>query len=180
MQIEHETQVLDIDVEQIRTKLHKIKAKGGDRVLMRRWVYDLENKDDASKWIRLRQKGEKSAITYKEKRDSGVTGTSEIEVEVGDFEKASQIFEKIPGFKDKYYQENYRTQYILPQGEVNIDEWPQIPPILDIEAKDEKGVAEILRLLDLTGKDAGHIGHVEIYKRYSIDLHSIKELKFGE
>lgn len=179
MKQEFETQVLDIDVAETKKKLAKIGACGGERVLMKRYVFDLERvAGDCKRWVRVRESAGVTQITYKEKTGSGVTETSELEVNTADFEATAKIFQKLTCFIGEYYQENYRTQYIIPQGEVNIDEWPQVPAFLDIEAHTEKGVAEILALLGLAGKEAGHIGHVKIYKKYGLDLHSIKELKF--
>ena len=53
-----------------------------------------------------------------------------------------------------------------------------IPAILEIESGSEEKVREGLRLLDLEGKDEGHLGLLQIYKKYGIELHNYKELKF--
>jgi len=53
-----------------------------------------------------------------------------------------------------------------------------IPTYLEVEADNEEKVKEGIKLLGLEGKDSGHLGTLTIYKKYGIDLHSIKELKF--
>jgi hypothetical protein len=53
-----------------------------------------------------------------------------------------------------------------------------IPTFLEIESSSEAQVSKGLELLGLTGKDEGHIGTINIYKKYGLDLHQYQELKF--
>jgi len=182
METEFETQVLDVDVDNIKKRLKDLSATGGKRVFSRRWVFDLEKDKDGmcGKWIRVREMDGKTKITMKIKSGSGITDTKEIEVSSDDFETTAKLFKNMDCFIDIVYQENYRTSFDLDGVEINIDEWPKVPAFLDIEASNEKDVHNALDKLGLIGKDAGHIGHVEIYKKYGFDLHSFKELKFKE
>lgn len=182
MEKEFETQVLDLDVEQVKNELRKLGAIEEPEIFQRRWVFDIDPFDDAhtGEWIRLRQAGNKKPIiTYKNKLGKGMSETSEIEIEVDDFDKAALILSKI-SFKGKYYQENKRHKFKYLNIEFVFDTWPKIPPIMEIEAKSEDEVKKGLKLLGLENKDAGHIGTIAIYKHYGIDLHSFKELKFEE
>lgn len=172
---EFETKVLDIDVTEIENKLKKLNAKVRPEVLMRRWVFDIDL--SKSEWIRLRDDGKKATITYKCKTGTGIGDTEEIEVETANFEKTAEILSKLK-FKDKYYQENKRKLFILDDIEFSIDSWPKIPPYLEIESNNEKKVKKGLALLNLENKDAGDLSVKDTYKRYGIDLHSFKELKF--
>jgi adenylate cyclase class 2 len=180
---EIETQVLEVDAKQIIARLRKLKAKEYPEVLQKRWVFDIDcgkkkGISDGS-WIRLRQVGKYNTITYKNKKGAGVSETEEIEVQVDDFDKAASILHKISGFSGIFYQENKRKKFELKRIEFTIDTWPMIPTYLEIEAKNEKGLKEGLRLLSLEGKDVGHIGTNAIYKKYGLDIHSYKEVKFG-
>jgi adenylate cyclase class 2 len=180
MQIEYETQVLDIDVKEIVSKLRKLGGKETAEANQKRWIFDMVpcTVESTGEWIRLRQVGDhKPTITYKNKSGKGSADTKELEMEVEDFEKAEKILSKLP-FKGKYYQENKRHKFEIDDIEFTLDTWPQIPTYLEIEAKSEDGLERGLKLLDLSGKDVGHIGSLSIYKRYGIDLHSIEELKF--
>jgi hypothetical protein len=55
-----------------------------------------------------------------------------------------------------------------------------IPTFLEIESTSEEKVKKGLKLLGLEGKDAGHIGLIQIYRKYGKDIHAYKELKFKE
>ncbi len=179
---EFETQVLDIGTESIKKKLRKLGAREFPEVLQKRFVFDIKclsaNSADLGEWIRLRQTGEKTTLTYKNKKGTGISDTEEIEVAVSDFDKTAEILSKLKCFSGIYYQENKRHKFLLDGIEFTIDTWPKIPEILEIEAESTEKVQKGLELLSLKGKDAGHLGLIKIYKKYGIDLHSFKEIKF--
>ncbi len=181
MEQEFETQVLDIDVDDIVKRLVNLGAEEKSEVLEKRWVYDIESADgDCSKWVRLRQSGDKTTICMKFKTDQKITGTREIEFVVDNFEKADQFLSELGFFFDRYYQENYKHNFYLNNLEFSIKRWPMIPPVLEIEGKSEEEVKKGLEMLGLAEKDNGHFGWKDIYKRYGFDLHTFKELKFDE
>lgn len=176
MNQEFETQVLNVDVEEIKQKLRDQGAKEEPEVLMRRWTLDM-NPDEAE-WIRLREAGDKTTVCYKCKNGSGIADTTEIETEVSDFEAMAQILTKL-NFAGKYYQENKKQVFTLDGIEFALCYWPLIPAGLEIEAKSETEVQRGLKMLGLEGKDVGHPGWKKIYEeQYGIDIHSYKELKF--
>jgi len=172
---EYETKILDINVKEIQEKLKKLGAKRIKEVFFRRYIYDINLKNN--EWIRLRTDGKETEITYKFKRGKGIADTEEINVSVNDFEKTSKILEKIK-CEGIYYQENKRVIYRLGDIEFDIDTWPRIPTYLEIESTSEAKVHEGLRLLGLEGKDIGHPSVKDVYEKYGIDLHKFKELKF--
>lgn len=179
MEQEFETQVLDVDKEQIASKLRKLGAEEEKEVLQKRWIFDAEpcTANSTGRWIRLRQVGDKKpTITYKNKSGKGMSDTKEIEVGVENFEKAAIILSQLD--LPQYFQENKRAKFTLNEIEYTLDTWPRIPTYLEIEAKSPEKVQEGLKLLGLESKDVGHMGTLTIYKQYDIDLHSIKELVF--
>jgi len=178
MEQEFETQILDIDAKKIAQKLRNLGAIETPEVLQKRWVFDLPKKGNTGRWIRIRQVGDKTTITYKNKSGTGISDTQELETEVDDYEKVVKIFQAMGVWIGSYYQENRRHKFDLDEIEFTLDTWPKIPTILEIEAKDEEKLYKGLRMLNLEDKDVGHIGTVNIYKKYGIDLHSYKELKF--
>ncbi|MBT4870443.1 MAG: CYTH domain-containing protein [Candidatus Diapherotrites archaeon] len=184
MGTEFETEVLEVNVDEIVQKLRELGAKEIPEVLQQRWVFSLacSGEGDFGKgkdaWIRLRKVGERTELTYKNKVGKEKDGTEEIEVEVSDFEKTHDLLSKLSCFEGKYYQENKRHKFVLNDIEFTLDTWPKIPTILEIESTSEEKVNQGLKLLDLVGKDTGHLGLVKIYFKYGIDLHSFKELKF--
>ncbi|MDD5177883.1 MAG: CYTH domain-containing protein [Candidatus Nanoarchaeia archaeon] len=174
---EFETKVLNIDVVKIVKKLEELGAKREKEILYRRFVFTLDSPND--EWIRLREDGENATITYKFKAGQGINETEEIEVMVDDFEKAAELLSKLK-FKEKIYQENKRILFKLKNVEFAVDFWPNIPALLEIESNNEEKVKESLRHLGLVGMDSGNLSVINIYKKYGIDLHSIKELKFKD
>lgn len=175
MNKEFETKVLDIDIKEIKEKLTKLNAKQDEEVLMRRWVFDIDPKNN--KWIRLRDNGKKVTLTYKCKTGSGISETEEIEVEVSNFEKTADILSKLQ-FENIYYQENKRKVFTLNDIEYAIDSWPKIPAYLEIESHNEEKVKEGLALLSLENKAVGNLSVVGVYQKYGIDLHFFKNLRF--
>jgi adenylate cyclase, class 2 len=171
---EFETQVLEADVAKISDILRKSGAKEEDEILQKRWVYYISNDE----WIRLREAGERIEITYKNRKSTGISDTEEVEILTDDFDKSAELLDRLSFFTEKYYQENRRKKFVLNDIEYTLDTWPQLPTILEVEAKSEEKVHEGLALLELTGKDIGHEGMNRIYKKYGIELHDMPELKF--
>lgn len=177
MSKEIETKVLDIDPEEIKNRLEEKGAERRKDAVMKRWVFDIDPEN--YEWIRLRDNGKKVTIAYKNKSNQDISGTREIETEIGDFEKAYKLLSRLD-FKETYYQENKRTAYQLEDIEFTIDKWPRIPPYLEVESNSEEKVKEGLEILGLREEDAGNISVKDVYSRYREDLHSYEELKLKE
>jgi len=179
MPVEYEAKILDIDPQTVEKA---IIAGGGRRraepTLLRRYVYDVVP-GDASRWIRLRDNGSGSSLTVKEIRHDGIDGTDEVEVGVSSFEAAAELLGKL-GFAARSYQENRRTSFELHGALLEIDEWPLIPPYLEIEAESREEVVRVASLLgygeeELTGENT-----VKIYARHGIDLLSLARVGFTD
>jgi adenylate cyclase class 2 len=175
--IEHEAKVLDIDLIETAAL---ILAKGGEQVgetkLMLRYVYDI-TPGDLSKWIRLRDTGDETTLCVKEIRSDAIDGTHEVETTVGDFAATNELL-ALMGFTPKSYQENRRTSYVLDRARLEIDEWPLIPPYLEIEADAQD---DVLRVAGLLGYDESQLtgeNTMKVYGRYGIELGRIRELRF--
>ena len=175
MPTEFEAKVLEVEPEEVAARVLRC---GGERVgvaLMRRFVYDVVA-GDAGRWVRLRDDGRRVTLTVKEIRHDGIDGTDETEVVVGDFGTAHELLGKL-GFEAKSYQENRRTSFVLDGAAVEIDEWPMIPPYLEIEADSRARVVEVAAMLGfdesrLTGENT-----VKVYARYGIDLAAHREVR---
>ena len=82
---EYEVKILEIDVEKMRKKLYKLWANFIWKFDQKRLVYDF-NPVNPDKWIRLRQKWEKSTLTIKEVTSDKIDWTKELEIKVSSFE----------------------------------------------------------------------------------------------
>ena len=176
MPIEHEAKVLDIDPDVIE-KL--IIQQGGQKLgekHMRRFVYDIDP-NDQSKWIRLRDTGNETTLTVKEIKSDDIDGTHEVEIGVDDFGGTNELLAML-GFKPKSYQENKRVSFILDGAQVEIDTWPQIPPLMEIEAGSKAEVVRIAAMLGFSEEQLTGENTIKVYARYGIDLTAISDLRF--
>ncbi|MFF0963753.1 class IV adenylate cyclase [Streptomyces sp. NPDC003703] len=175
--IEYETKALDIDPSDIA---HRILAAGGaettGRRLMRRYVYDTVPAV-AGRWVRLRDTGDGATLCVKQIATDEVDGTRETEVTVGDFEEAAELL-RLAGLTPRGYQENRRTSYALGAVRLEIDEWPLIPPYLEIEGDSERAVWEAAEALGLERAGLTSVNTTKVYHRYGIDLEAIADLRF--
>jgi adenylate cyclase, class 2 len=53
-------------------------------------------------------------------------------VQVSDFDMTNLLLNEL-GYIAKAYQENRRTSYVFNACNIEIDEWPGIPPYIEIE-----------------------------------------------
>lgn len=177
MKTEYELRVLEIDKDNIISRLEKLGAKKIGEYNQKRYVYDL-NPACSGKWIRLRTNGIETTLCYKDVVGDTIDGTKEVEVVVDDFDKTNEFLEKI-GFIRRNYQENRRIQYILNDVEIDIDSWPLIPTYLEIEGSSEIDVLDMLALLNLNDEKVTTLNCEDIYNDlYNIDVLSIKDLRF--
>jgi adenylate cyclase, class 2 len=179
MPIEYEAKVLDIDPTAMT---NAILAAGGKQVgsttLQRRHVYDI-TPGDQSRWIRLRDTGIASTLTVKEIRHDGIDGTDEIEVGVDSFDATSHLLARL-GFTPRSYQENRRTSFTLRGAQLEIDEWPLIPPYLEIEAGSRDDVIKVAAVLDIAESDLTGENTVKVYARHGIDLFTRPRVSFDD
>jgi adenylate cyclase class 2 len=176
MRTEYECRILDVDVDEIQKKLEKIGAKLVKERSMRRYVYDIEPKREGF-WMRLRDNGEKTTLTVKEKVSDRIDGTREIEITVDSFERTNTLLNRL-GFTANAYQENRRISFTYGDVEIEIDFWPKIPPYLEIEADSAGKVEKVVKLLGFRMSDTTSISVPKVYKKYGLDIHKFKELKF--
>lgn len=177
MDTEYEVKILDVDVEKIKKKLGEIGAKKYLEREMRRYVYDIDPQDQ-SRWIRLRDNGEKTTLTIKKIENDGIDGTKEAEVIVNDFNKANLLLNEL-GFFHKAYQENKRISYRLDGVKIEIDFWPKIPPYVEIESESQEETERVVKMLGYELTQTTSMGVTKVYaERYGINIHDYKELKF--
>jgi adenylate cyclase class 2 len=176
MAIEYEARVLEIDPAQMTEKILSI---GGEKIresLQRRFVYAV-NKQNFQQFIRLRDTGYEVTLTYKAIYHDGIDGTDETEVVVDSFEKTDELLTKL-GYTAKWYQENKRISFTLAGAQVEIDQWPQIPPYLEIEADRYEKVIEVAQMLGFDKEQLIGENTLKIYAKYGIDLRTIPDLRF--
>lgn len=177
MESEYEITVLDINVSEIEKKLESIGAIKQGEYFQKRNLYNF-HEEYRGRFIRLRTNGEKTTLTIKDKSAKKEIGSvKELEIEVSNFEKTNAILELL-GYEHSTYQENKRIIYKLGHIEFDIDTWPMIPTYLEIEGKNKEDVEKMIKILDIDKEKLSLDKVSEIYKKYGIDIHQYKELKF--
>jgi len=180
MEHEFEVKVLDIDVEEIKKKLESLGAKKIIEREMRRNVYSTKpgnhSRDILSKWIRLRDNGERVTLSIKEVKHDGIDGTKEMGIVVDDFEKTEKILKEL-SFICVNYQENKRISYKLDEVKVEIDFWPKIPPYIEIEGDSPEEVEKAVKLLGFDMSQTTSISVVKVYEKYGLNLNDFQQLK---
>lgn len=182
---EIEAKFLEVNPKELDHKFTALGAKKQYKKLFRRYVFDypdlrLNNK---SAWLRLRDEGQKVTFTYKQrtgvKPGSQDSGMKEIEVQVSDFDNTAEILLAI-GLKPKFYEENWRTLYILDDVELCIDEWPMIPPYLEIEADSWDKVDGTAKKLGYDPKQKLIGSTMQVYEKYGINEMEYKVITFAK
>jgi len=174
---EYEAKILGVDPA---AAADLIVSKGGREVspptVQRRYVYDI-TPGDQSKWIRLRDTGRTTTLAVKQISHDGIDGTYEVEVTVDSLEHTNELLNML-GFQPKSYQENRRTSFTLDAAQLEIDEWPMIPPYLEIEADSPEEVLRVAALLGYDGSQLTSENTTKVYQRYGIDLSNYDTVRF--
>lgn len=190
MKAELEVKFLDVDIDDMRVRLKKAGATLEQPMrLMKRALIEEPHHYSNNSFIRIRDEGDKITLTLKRRhqRDNATTidNTSEIEVEVSDFDATVELF-KEAGWEYKTFQESKRETWKLGDVEVVIDEWPWTKPYIEIEGKTEDDVKVVAKMLGFDWSDVmfGHID--EVYQRtYTFapgfrGIIDCKEVRFGD
>lgn len=180
---EIETRVLDIDKAAIVGKLEQLGATKIKDVLQRRTTFDYPDRrlDAKDSWIRLRDTGDGVVeLAYKcqpPKEGAGIAQCEEVEFAVPDMETVEKFLLLI-GFERKSYQETKRIRYQLDDLTFDVDEWPLIPPFVEVEGPSHARVLEGVRLLGYDEKDTFPGSAGAVYEKHGIDWKAMKEIKF--
>jgi adenylate cyclase class 2 len=173
--IEFEAKILGIEPEKIRALLVEAGAEHLGERFQRRYVYDIPGRSGT--WIRLRDTGSEITLCVKEIHSDAIDGVVETETTVGDFDTTNSLLGKL-GYQPKAYQENRRSSWSLGGAAVEIDEWPLIPPYVEIEGNSAEHVHATARALGLSLTELTSENTTKVYRRYGIDIEAISRLTF--
>lgn len=187
MKPEIEAKFINVNVDDIRQRL---KAAGAELEqpmrLMRRVNIEEEAHREAGAWIRVRDEGNKTTLTWKQGMNSAgaIDRIHELEVDVSNFDDTVKILE-LAGWAPKTYQESKRETWKLGEAEIVIDEWPWLEPMIEIEAADEATVQSVAKqlALDWSKAEFGNIDDVYM-KHYNFvpnfrGVIDLAEVRFG-
>jgi adenylate cyclase class IV len=177
MSKEIESKWLDVDFDELRKR---IKLGGGELVqpmtLMKLHVFDSSDhalsRDEA--FIRVRDEGDRVTMCYKKFSADTLDGVTEITFDVSDYDKAVEFLVSA-GFIIKKTEEKRRETWRLGTAEIALDEWPWLPPLIEVETPSESDQSIVAEKLGLDLKKASHsaVGH------FYADVYGIDESDFN-
>ncbi|MDQ2973014.1 MAG: CYTH domain-containing protein [bacterium] len=155
MQTEVEVKFCRVDFDNLRVKLIDCGAKLVNPMrLMRRVIIDNEfMRTGKDGYLRIRDEGDKTTLTYKQFDSLEFGGAKEIEVTVSDYEKTVELFRQI-GLQPKTFQETRREMWQLDNCEIVLDEWPWLDPYIEIEGASKAKVKVCAEKLGFDWNDA--------------------------
>lgn len=154
MKTEIEAKFLNINLDEIRTKLKKAGAICDQPMqVMRRVTFDIPGAKVKNRFVRVRDEGHRITMTYKQYDEMSLTGAKEIELNVNNYEDAL-LFVQAIGAKTRSVQEARRELWHLGDAEIVLDEWPWLNPYMEIEAPSEDGVRNAAKAIGLNWDDA--------------------------
>ncbi len=154
MKTEIEAKFCRVDHESVRQKLREIGAVCESPMrLLRRVVAETSELQSKNAYLRVRDQGDKTALTYKQFDSLSVDGAKEVEVEVSDFDAMAQILQALEPTRYSY-QESRREVWKLDGTEIVLDEWPWLDPYIEIEGESRESIESIAIKLGFDWSDA--------------------------
>lgn len=179
MEKEIETRFLGIDKGALTKRLQELGAIDlGESKLDEIIFYD-QDKTWQNKFVRLRRKGGKIELTYKERSGQGVDTAEEIELEVSDMEKCTHLFQHI-GLVVHRELEKYRHSFRLGEVMLDIDTWPKIPTYVEVEGPSVEALQRVCLKLGLDWEKRFDGDAREVFKHYGHDLNKIATVTFAK
>ena len=135
MEIEYEASYLNIDKDEVRSRLKKAGAKLiKPEFLQRRYVWHFPKGHEIyGSWIRIRDEGDKITMSVKIVDGRNLEDQREVMLTIDSFDKAREMLNLI-GCQERAYQETKRELWHLDGAEITIDEWPHLEPFVEVEA----------------------------------------------
>lgn len=175
---EIEARWLNLDPNEMRRRLEKIGALREGSYFFKEWIFTKPEWKPKNKRLRVRSDGERGWVTLKTNETFEVASTQEVEMEVSNPELAVELI-KATGLPLVRHQEKKRESYELGEICFELDFWPKIPMVLEIEAPTEAGVRTGAELLGLKWEDAVFVDQAYVHRdHYGIDIFNIADYRF--
>lgn len=154
MKNEIEAKFTNIDVAKVRGQLKRLGAELTHPMRdMKRVTIDTPEMKSKNAFVRVRNEGDKTTLTYKQFDALSLDGAKEIEVVVSDFDTTVALLSEA-GLPYGSLQESRRETWQLSTVEIVIDEWPWLNPYIEIEGPDEESVITTAQKLGFRWSDA--------------------------
>ncbi len=174
----HEIEVKVLDVDRVSIE-NKLDSMGANKISEQRLTVDwygpkgLSHNGDDPWFLRVRTYGGtgKNEVTWKAK--SQILGTArkhkEINFTVSEPTAVGDLLEELD--LEKYaHQEKDRTSWSLGDSQFDLDQYPGMPALLEIETTSEEKINKIISELDLGNKETWNDGERTLIKdKYNLD-----------
>jgi adenylate cyclase, class 2 len=181
--MEIEARFINLTQAMVEEKLKSFGAAKAFESLFQEWLFFYKGNpdwDDNHKRIRVRTDGAKTWLTYKANATWAVDSTEEVELEVSNAEQAVRLM-NATGIPLQRFQEKKRIEYRIEDITFDLDFWPKIPMVLEIESSSKENVKKGATLLGLNWQDAIFVDQKVLHERYyNINLNELSEYKFSD
>ncbi|MGI8420453.1 MAG: class IV adenylate cyclase [Candidatus Levyibacteriota bacterium] len=175
---EIEIKFLNVDAAAVESKLLSLGAQKVYDHLFEEWIFQKPEGADSRGRVRVRAEKDKTTVAYKETTKKTSEGNVEIEFSVSDQEQAVQFMQKL-GIPLVRHQQKRRIHFLLNNVEIDIDFWPKIPPLIEIEGKTLDELEYVAKQLGFEMKDTCTLDALQIIQDvYHVDLASVREYIF--
>ncbi|MDQ3918223.1 MAG: class IV adenylate cyclase [Acidobacteriota bacterium] len=177
-EIEKKYRLTRDEAERVRRRLEEMSGEvGRGSQFEENVIYTGPGLDPRRRVLRLRRRGERAILTFKEREPSpsAIKRQREDETEVSDADALAAILDAL-GYRPTLVYEKRRTTWHLGGVEVVLDELP-FGLFLEIEGE-ESQILEAERLLDLEAAEAEHAPYPELTLRHGTDRGGVVEARF--
>lgn len=175
---EIEIKYLEIDPEYLGQKLLDLGAKKVSDEMLEEWIFWRKDWTPVHGRVRIRKDSKKIQLAYKETTQHASKGNVEIEFGVDDIEGATQFMLKMGAYLRRHQQKR-RIHYQLKNVAIDIDFWPLIPPMVEIEGENLVELEALAKQLELEESNRSELDAFQIYEEvYNVPIREMKELVF--
>lgn len=181
MKTEFETRFLDINKEDLISKLKALGATNKGEVKLNEIIfYDKDLKWlDEHKLVKLRKKNNSIKLIFKSNKEQTADSAKEIEFEVPNFTETKEFLEAI-GLVPYRIVEKYRHTFEFQNIILDIDTWPKIPTYVEFEGNSVDELQKAAKTLGFDWEDRFDGDPRFVYKKYGFDFDNIKIVTFDE
>jgi len=171
---EIEVKIIEINKVEIINKLLNLGAKKFAKEKQKSYFFDFSDcrlkKEKRS--LRLRSFGDRKFVTSKKAISSdGIKIEDELEIDVSNIEETEKIFLAI-GLERKDAVECTRTKFKSDDALFEIDEYPNVPCFMEIEAQSEEIINKWIKKLDIDKNKVKAWGGRELFAHYGLKVYN--------
>lgn len=181
MNIEIEARYIDVDPKELVKKAVALGGKDtGEHLLEETIFYDKDlSWSPKGRYARIRSYNGRHVFTHKQISGDTIDGAEEIEFTVDDPAQLKAFLEKMELVPFRVQQKK-RHKIIFDGVVLDIDSWPLIPPMLEIEGDSVEQVKEMAEKLGFNWDDALFIDPKKIIENYGHDVSNFRYFTFDK